>query len=96
MDSPVSHCPPWGVAHATGPDGMLLAPCIYERYVSSKQKKSCKQNKKWERGGRTDSRNKQQTGRHKRRSETLLKDGDTKNAMMNDTMEKDAQRRRRR
>lgn len=30
------------------------------------------------------------------RSETLLKAGETKNAMMNDTLEKEAQRRRRR
>lgn len=70
---------------------------VYTRATCLQNKKnSSKQNKKWERGGRIDSRNKQQTGRQKRRSETLLKDGDTKNAMMNDTMEKDARRRRRR
>lgn len=76
---------------------MLLAPCIYKGYVSSKQNETMQPKKKREkRGGRIDSRNKQQTGRQKRRSETLLKDGETKNAMMNGTVEKDAQRRRRR
>lgn len=96
-DSFVSHCLPWGVARGTEPDGMLLAPRIYKGYLSSKQKETLQAKyKKNGRGGRIDSRNKQQTGRLKRRSETLLKDGETKNAMMNDTMEKEAQRRRRR
>lgn len=78
---------------------MLLAPCIHKGYVSSKQKENLQaklKKKKRERGGRIDSRNKQQTERLKRRSEILLKDGETKNAMMNDTMEKEAQRWRRR
>lgn len=67
--------------------------CVFKtkRKLASKIKK-----KKRERGGRIDSRNKQQTERLKRRSEILLKDGETKNAMMNDTMEKEAQRWRRR